>query len=180
MAAVKHVLADLTAKSITGELVNCNDFIGKVLLIVNVASACGYTDKTYKDIQALYLKHQERGLVVIGFPCNQFKSQETGTCSEILRFAVDKYAVTFPMMDKVATLQLKSCTHVADFFLFIETAGRREWPRRPSCFQSPQGSSIGLAGKRECQDRIRRRRLVVEFLQGTPHAFAALTAFCGW
>ena len=75
-------------------------FKGKVLLIVNVASKCGYT-KQYAGLQALYEKYHTRGLVVLGFPSNNFKGQEPGTEQEILEFCTGTYGVTFPLFAKV-------------------------------------------------------------------------------
>ena len=73
---------------------------GKVLLIVNVASRCGNT-KQYAALEALYKKYQARGLVVLGFPCNQFGGQEPGTPAEIKEFCSSKYQVSFPLFEKL-------------------------------------------------------------------------------
>ncbi|KXS13638.1 glutathione peroxidase [Gonapodya prolifera JEL478] len=73
---------------------------GKVVLVVNVASACGFTPQ-YTGLQALYDKYQARGLEIVGFPCNQFGKQEQGTEEEILTFCSTKYSVTFPIMKKI-------------------------------------------------------------------------------
>jgi len=73
---------------------------GKVLLVVNVASRCGFT-KQYKNLETLYKKYQDRGFLIIGFPCNQFGSQEPGTNAEIEAFACGEYHATFPLMSKV-------------------------------------------------------------------------------
>jgi glutathione peroxidase len=70
------------------------------MLIVNVASKCGYTPQ-YKGLEALYKKYKDKGLVVLGFPCNQFGKQEPGTNEEIKEFCTSKFDVTFPMFDKV-------------------------------------------------------------------------------
>ncbi|MCC9640843.1 glutathione peroxidase [Rhodopirellula sp. JC740] len=88
------------AKTIEGKEVDLHDYEGKVVLIVNVASKCGYT-KQYAGLQALYEAHKDDGLVILGFPCNQFGSQEPGSDSEILEFCSSRYEVTFPMMSKV-------------------------------------------------------------------------------
>eukprot|EP01097_Dermamoeba_algensis_P007720 TRINITY_DN492_c0_g1_i1.p1 TRINITY_DN492_c0_g1~~TRINITY_DN492_c0_g1_i1.p1 ORF type:complete len:210 (-),score=39.74 TRINITY_DN492_c0_g1_i1:113-715(-) len=76
------------------------DLEGKVVLIVNVASHCGFTGQ-YKGLQQLYDKYKDRGFVVIGFPCNQFGSQEPGSNDEIESFCSRTYSVTFPIMDKI-------------------------------------------------------------------------------
>ena len=87
-------------ESIDGESVDLHDYEGKVVLIVNVASKCGLT-RQYTGLQSLYEKYQEKGFVVLGFPCNEFGRQEPGTNLEIKQFCSTKYDVTFPMMSKV-------------------------------------------------------------------------------
>lgn len=87
-------------KSIDGKEVDLSEYKGKVLLVVNVASECGLTGQ-YEQLQALHEKYGEKGLVVIGFPCNQFGGQEPGTEKDIQKFCSDKYKVTFPMMSKI-------------------------------------------------------------------------------
>ncbi len=91
---------DFTVTTIDGREQSMAEFAGKVLLIVNVASKCGYT-KQYAGLEALYRKHQEEGLVILGFPCDQFGHQEPGTEAEIAEFCRAKYDVTFPMFAKV-------------------------------------------------------------------------------
>jgi len=76
------------------------DYRGKVLLIVNVASACGYTPQ-YTGLEALYRKYHDRGFEVLGFPCNQFGGQEPGSADEIATFCNTKYDVTFPLFAKI-------------------------------------------------------------------------------
>ncbi|HVP07711.1 MAG TPA: glutathione peroxidase, partial [Candidatus Acidoferrum sp.] len=88
-------------KTITGHDSSLADFHGKVVLIVNVASQCGFTPQ-YKDLEVLYEKYKDRGFVVIGFPANNFGSQEPGTNEDILKFCSTTYSVTFPMMAKVS------------------------------------------------------------------------------
>jgi glutathione peroxidase len=89
-----------TAKSIDGESVDLHDYEGQVVLIVNVASQCGYT-KQYAGLQELYEKYKDQGLVILGFPCNEFGSQEPGSDADIKQFCTTKFGVTFPMMSKV-------------------------------------------------------------------------------
>ena len=87
-------------KDIEGKEVELSEYKGKVLLVVNVASKCGATPQ-YEQLQALQDKYSEKGLVVVGVPCNQFGGQEPGTEKDIQKFCTDKYKVTFPMMSKV-------------------------------------------------------------------------------
>jgi len=91
---------DFTMKSITGEDVSLDKYRGKVLLIVNVASKCGLTSQ-YEGLEAIYRKYKDRGLEVLGFPCNQFGGQEPGTESEIAQFCTTNYGVSFPMFAKI-------------------------------------------------------------------------------
>lgn len=87
--------------TIEGEKCNlAEEFGGKVLLVVNVASRCGYTPQ-YKELQALNEKYADQGLAILGFPCNQFGAQEPGNEAEILSFCTEKYDVSFPMFAKV-------------------------------------------------------------------------------
>ena len=91
---------DLTVKDIDGKDVSLSAYKGKVVLIVNVASKCGFTPQ-YKSLEATYEKYKDQGFVILGFPCNQFHSQEPGTNEEIKQFCTSKYGVTFPMFDKL-------------------------------------------------------------------------------
>lgn len=92
---------DFTVKNIDGKDVSLSEYKGKVLLIVNVASLCGNTPQ-YKDIEALYEKYKSKGLVVLGFPANNFMGQEPGSDKEIQQFCTREYAVTFPMFSKIS------------------------------------------------------------------------------
>lgn len=91
---------DFTARSIEGAETPLSVFDGKALLIVNVASRCGFTPQ-YAGLEALYRHYQDRGFAVLGFPCNQFGRQEPGDEAEIQEFGRVRYAVTFPMFAKV-------------------------------------------------------------------------------
>ena len=93
-------LFDISAKTISGDTQRLNAYRGKTLLIVNVASQCGFTPQ-YAGLEALYRKYKDRGLVVLGFPCNQFGRQEPGAESEIQQFCATTYDVTFPMFAKI-------------------------------------------------------------------------------
>ncbi|WP_164102366.1 glutathione peroxidase [Candidatus Laterigemmans baculatus] len=94
-----HAL-DFQAKTIEGESVDLEKYKGQVVLIVNVASKCGLTPQ-YEGLQAIYEKYQDKGFVVLGFPCNQFKGQEPGTDAEIKQFCTTKYDVSFPLFSKL-------------------------------------------------------------------------------
>jgi glutathione peroxidase len=87
-------------KDIDGKDVDLSTFAGKVVLIVNTASKCGYTPQ-YADLEAVYEKYKDKGLVILGFPANEFGQQEPGTNDEIKAFCAEKYSVTFPMFAKV-------------------------------------------------------------------------------
>lgn len=91
---------DITVKDIDGSDVSLDNYKGKVLLIVNVASQCGLTPQ-YEGLEALYLKYKDQGLEILGFPCNQFLGQEPGTNEEIQSFCSTTYNVTFPLFDKI-------------------------------------------------------------------------------
>ena len=91
---------DIPLKDIDGNSTSLKPYQGKVLLIVNVASKCGFTPQ-YTALETIYQKYKDQGLVVLGFPCNQFAHQEPGTDAEIKQFCTSKYDVTFPMFDKI-------------------------------------------------------------------------------
>jgi glutathione peroxidase len=91
---------DFTATTADGGQLPLSDYAGKVLLIVNVASKCGLTPQ-YEGLEALYSEDKDRGLEIVGFPCNQFKEQEPGTDAEIQEFCTTNYGVTFPVLGKI-------------------------------------------------------------------------------
>ena len=91
---------DFTAKSLAGEDVPLKQFEGKVLLIVNTASKCGFTPQ-YQGLEAQHRELSPRGFAVLGFPCNQFGSQEPGDARQIEQFCSSNYAVSFPMFAKI-------------------------------------------------------------------------------
>jgi glutathione peroxidase len=91
---------DFEARQIDGKPVPLSRFMGKVLLIVNTASKCGFTPQ-FEGLEALYEKYSAKGLAVLGFPSNQFGNQDPGTNEEIGAFCVENYGVSFPMMEKI-------------------------------------------------------------------------------
>jgi len=91
---------DFAATSLAGEDVSLKRFAGQVLLIVNTASACGFTPQ-YKGLEKLQQAYGPRGFSVLGFPCNQFGRQEPGNAAQIQQFCTSNYAVSFPMFDKI-------------------------------------------------------------------------------
>ena len=91
---------DFSVRSIEGEPVALDCYRGKVLLLVNVASRCGLTPQ-YVDLEALYTQYRDRGLEVLGFPCNQFMNQEPGSEAEIQQFCQTQYGVQFPLFAKI-------------------------------------------------------------------------------
>ncbi len=97
---MSQTVYEFTAKTIEGKEKPLSDYKGKVLLIVNTASECGFT-KQYKGLQELYNKYNSKGLEILGFPCNQFGGQEPGSAEEIKNFCESNFSVTFPMFDKI-------------------------------------------------------------------------------
>lgn len=94
---------DFVVKTIDGKPQALSQYRGKVVMIVNVASRCGYTPQ-YEQLEAIYKQYADRGFVILGFPANNFGHQEPGTDSEIKTFCTSKYDVTFPMMSKISVL----------------------------------------------------------------------------
>jgi len=92
---------DFTVKTIDGQEKKLSDYHGKVVLLVNVASKCGLTPQ-YTALESTYEKYKDKGFVIIGFPANNFGSQEPGTNEEIRQFCTSKYNVPFPMMSKIS------------------------------------------------------------------------------
>jgi len=113
-------------KAIDGKDVNLADYQGKVVLVVNVASKCGYTPQ-YKGLEALYEKYKDQGLVVLGFPCNQFRNQEPGDEQQIQQFCSQNYGVTFPLFAKIDV----NGSHTAPFYKTLKekapTKGEVKW-----------------------------------------------------
>ena len=101
VAASPKSIYDFTLKSIDGQATPLSEFHGKVVLLVNVASRCGFTPQ-YTALESVYEKYKSRGLVIVGIPANNFGGQEPGTNEEIKTFCTKKYNVSFPMMSKVS------------------------------------------------------------------------------
>lgn len=93
-------LCDIPLRDIDGKATSLKAYTGKVLLLVNVASQCGYTPQ-YKSLEATYRKYKDQGLMVLGFPCNDFGNQEPGSNEQIKEFCSSTYDVTFPLFDKL-------------------------------------------------------------------------------
>ena len=99
--ASEKSIYDFTLKSIEGKATPLVSYKGKVVMLVNVASRCGFTPQ-YTALESIYEKYKDRGLVIVGIPANNFDAQEPGTNAEIKAFCSSKYSVTFPMMAKVS------------------------------------------------------------------------------
>ena len=93
-------ISDHYAVSLDGEKISMRNYFGKVTLIVNTASKCGFTYQ-YEGLQKLHDQYNEKGLIILGFPCNQFMNQEPGNETEIKQFCEENYNVTFPMFQKI-------------------------------------------------------------------------------
>jgi glutathione peroxidase len=108
-------------RNIDGEMVDMRRYRDKVILIVNVASMCGYT-RQYEDLQNLYERYQDRGFLVLGFPANNFGNQESGTEEEIKDFCMSRFGVTFPMFAKISV----KGEDIHPMFTYLTTASGRE------------------------------------------------------
>ena len=98
---VKETIYQFKVEDLSGKIFDFASLKGKKIMIVNTASKCGLTPQ-YKDLEAVYKEYKDKGLVIVGFPANNFASQEPGTNEEIATFCQMNYGVTFPMMDKVS------------------------------------------------------------------------------
>jgi glutathione peroxidase len=116
---------DFAAKSLAGQDVPLKRFEGQVLLIVNTASACGFTPQ-YQGLEALHQAFAPRGFSVLGFPCNQFGGQEPGDAAEIERFCTANYAITFPMFAKIDV----NGSNAHPLFGYLKNANPACWARR--------------------------------------------------
>ena len=91
---------DFEAKKINGETISMKKYQGKTIVVVNTASKCGFTPQ-YEGLEKLYQKYKSQGLIILGFPCNQFGSQEPGSSRDIKEFCKINYGVTFPLFEKI-------------------------------------------------------------------------------
>ena len=113
-------LYEFSVKDIDGSEVDLSSYKGKVILIVNVASACGFTPQ-YEGLQDLFERFKDKGLEILAFPCNQFGSQEPGSNDQIKTFCEDKYNISFKLFDKVDVIG----EHASPLFNYLnEVAGR--------------------------------------------------------
>jgi glutathione peroxidase len=120
---------DYTLNSIDGALAPFADYKGKVLMVVNVASRCGYTPQ-YSALETIYEKYKNRGFVIVGVPANNFGAQEPGTNAEIKTFCTRKYNVQFPMMSKVSVKGSDTAPlyqYLTDSSLNPKTGGEIKW-----------------------------------------------------
>ena len=126
-ATVCPALLDQQFKSLQGQAQNFCQYAGRVVVVVNTASYCGYTEQ-YKGLQAIYDKYKERGLVVVGFPANDFGKQEPGSNAEVADFCERTYKVKFPMIEKTSVVEATGIK-VNPFYeaLFKATGQRPKW-----------------------------------------------------
>ena len=106
---LKDNFNDIVVKDMNGKAIKLSDYNGKVLLIVNVASKCGYTPQ-YEGLEKIYKKYKDKGFEILAFPCNDFGHQEPGTNDEIKQFCKSKYDVTFKLFDKIKVLGDDKCS----------------------------------------------------------------------
>lgn len=111
---MKHFY-DYEAKNIKGKTISMSTYKGKVVLVVNVASECGFTPQ-YEGLEKLYKRYQKEGLEILGFPCNQFGEQEPGTSTQIQTFCKVKFGVTFPLFKKIEV----NGNHTHPLYVFLK------------------------------------------------------------
>jgi glutathione peroxidase len=119
-------ISDITVKTINGEDKQLSEYLGKVLLIVNVASYCGYTPQ-YEGLEKLNQEYKEAGLHLLGFPSNDFGAQEPGSNEEIIQFCTSNYGVTFELFDKVHAKGLQQHPLYARLTNAVEPTGPVAW-----------------------------------------------------
>jgi len=119
-------ISDIKVKTIAGADKQLGEYAGKVLLIVNVASQCGYTAQ-YKGLEELSQKYSAAGLCVLGFPCNDFGAQEPGSNAEIVNFCTTKYGVSFELFDKVSAKGSQQHPLYAKLTSAVDPKGEVSW-----------------------------------------------------
>jgi glutathione peroxidase len=119
-------IADISVKTIDGRDTLLKEYLGKVLLIVNVASYCGYTSQ-YKGLEELYQKYRTQGLEILSFPCNDYGMQEPGTNEEIAEFCTTRYGISFQLFDKVHAQGLQQHPLYAFLTKAVEPTGNVSW-----------------------------------------------------
>ncbi len=149
-----ETIYDIPINDIDGQPTSLEAHRGKVLLIVNVASKCGFTPQ-YAGLEALYQKYKNQGFAVLGFPCNQFGRQEPGTSEEIKQFCSTKYQVTFPLFEKIEANGKNRHP------IYAELAGRnspfsgRIWWNFTKFLIGRDGNILGRFGSRVKPDSIK-------------------------
>lgn len=113
---------DFSAKTNNGEIINFSDLKGKVILIVNTASRCGFSSQ-YADLEQIYRKYQDQGLIILAFPCNQFANQEPKDDQQIAEFCKLTYDVSFPIMHKI----LVNGPDAHELFKFLKSRAKGIW-----------------------------------------------------
>lgn len=164
---------DLEARSLDGKPVRMADWKGKAVLVVNVASRCGFTGQ-YRDLQALSDAYKDRGLVVVGFPCNDFGGQEPGSAEEIRTFCSTRYAVDFPMMEKVSSKPGKGQSPIYEY-LGTKTGKLPGWNFCKYLISS-DGTTIEFFDSRVDPDGAKMKAAVEKALPKTPAASAETTS----
>lgn len=119
-------IANISVKTIDRQDQTLSDYLGKVLLIVNVASQCGYTPQ-YKGMEELYQKYQAQGFKILAFPCNDYGMQEPGTNEEIQQFCSTRYDVSFPLFDKIHAKGSQQHPLYAELTQAVEPKGEVSW-----------------------------------------------------
>lgn len=119
-------ISNIQVKTIAGEEKQLSEYAGKVLLIVNLASYCGYTPQ-YKGLEQLNQKYRDAGLLILGFPCNDYGAQEPGSNAEIVQFCTKNYGVTFDLFDKVHAKGNEQHPLYAQLTQAVEPKGDVSW-----------------------------------------------------
>lgn len=123
---MRSTVSEITVKTIEGQEKKLSEYAGSVLLIVNVASYCGYTPQ-YKGLEALNQKYRDRGLRILGFPCNDYGAQEPKSNAEILEFCTARYGVTFELFDKVHAVGSQQHPLYAQLTQAVDPKGDVSW-----------------------------------------------------